>query len=120
MAAMTDFVFQLLIVFMLMATLATQTNVLDMNLPESSSTEGSKPNVVVSVDKNLQYFVDGSPVQKEQIMGVLQRKLGDNTTVPVELAIDENVPHKYFVELVDIISVQGKYPIGIQTVEPRK
>jgi biopolymer transport protein ExbD len=38
----------------------------------------------------------------------------------VQLAIDETVPHKYFVELVDIISVQNGWKIGIQTKEPLK
>jgi biopolymer transport protein ExbD len=58
-------------------------------------------------------------VQKEQIPGVLKQMIGDNKDVTVELAIDENVPHKYFVELVDIISVQNAYKIGIQT-RPQK
>jgi biopolymer transport protein ExbD len=119
MAAMTDFVFQLLIIFMLMSTLVSQSNVMDMNLPSSSSTQTSSSNVVVAVDKDLNYMVSDQPVQKEQIPGVLKQMIGDNKDVTVELAIDENVPHKYFVELVDIISVQNAYKIGIQT-RPQK
>jgi len=115
MAAMTDFVFQLLIIFMLMSTLVSQSNVMDMNLPKSSSTKASASNVIVAVDQNLNYMVGEQTVQKEQIPGILQQKIGENKDVTVELAIDENVPHKYFVELVDMISVQGGYKIGIQT-----
>ncbi len=121
MAAMTDFVFQLLIIFMLISTLANEdANLLDMNLPTATPTSKSATNVVVSVDMNFKYFVGTNPVEKDQIINSINQMTGGDKTKTVELAIDENVPHKYFVELVDIISVQNGYKIGIQTKPPDK
>jgi biopolymer transport protein ExbD len=125
MAAMTDFVFQLLIIFMLISTLATETNshTMDINLPKASiSTDSPVSNVVISVDAQLNYFLDGTPIKKEELVDALRKKLpGDPAKAPtVQLAIDEMAPHKVFVELVDIISVQNGWKIGVQTKEPSK
>jgi biopolymer transport protein ExbD len=116
MASMTDLVFLLLIFFMLLSTLVKQNNVIDMNLPKSSSTKVSSSKVVVSIDKNFVYKVDNDVVTKEQITTLLQQKLGaPGNDKRVEIAMDETVPHSYFVELVDIVSVQSGYKISIQT-----
>jgi biopolymer transport protein ExbD len=116
MASMTDLVFLLLIFFMLLSTLVKQNNVIDMNLPKSSSTKVSSSKVVVSIDKNFVYKIDNDIVTKEQIAALLQQKLGaPGNDKRVEIAMDETVPHSYFVELVDIVSVQSGYKISIQT-----
>ncbi len=115
-SSMTDLVFLLLIFFMILSTLVKQNNVIDMNLPKSTSTKVSSSKVVVSIDKNLVYRVDNKVVTKEQIAPMLQQKLGPaDGKNRVEIAMDETVPHSYFVELVDIVSVQNGYKISIQT-----
>lgn len=115
-SSMTDLVFLLLIFFMILSTLIKQNNVIDMNLPKSSSTKVSSSKVVISIDKNLVYRIDNTIVSKEQIVPMLQQKLGTpDTKGRVEIAMDETVPHSYFVELVDIVSVQNGYKISIQT-----
>lgn len=115
-SSMTDLVFLLLIFFMILSTLVKQNNVIDMNLPKSTSTKVSSSKVVVSIDKNLVYRVDNTVVTKEQIAPMLQQKLGPaDGKSRVEIAMDETVPHSYFVELVDIVSVQNGYKISIQT-----
>src|SRR5688572_11317878 len=86
MAAMTDFVFQLLIIFMLISTLATESNshTMDINLPKASITgPTSVDNVVVSVDVNLNYAINSKPVQKDQIPDELRKIMpGDPTKAP--------------------------------------
>jgi biopolymer transport protein ExbD len=126
MAAMTDFVFQLLIIFMLISTLAKETDshMLDINLPKASITGDDKAidNVVISVDVDLNYALNSKPIQKEQIPDELRKIMpSDPAKAPtVQLAIDEMAPHKVFVELVDIISVKNGWKIGVQTMEPLK
>lgn len=125
MAAMTDFVFQLLIIFMLISTLATESesNVMDVNLPQASI-KGSPPpsSIVLALDAQMNYFINSKPIQKEQIVGALKSIMPANPKEQptVQLALDETVQHKYFVELVDMISVQNSWKIGIKTKEPPK
>ena len=113
MSSMTDLVFLLLIFFMILVTQLKQNNLINMNLPKSSSTTKTSQTVVVSVDKDLVYRVDNQVVTKEQIPGILQQKV--QPEAKVDIAMDESVPHQYFVELVDIISIQNNFRIGIQT-----
>lgn len=122
MAAMTDFVFQLLIIFMLISTLASESesNTMDVNLPTASGNDKTSSSVVIALDAQFNYFVNGKPVTKDQIVPTLKTIMPATQPPTVQLAIDETVPHKFFVELVDIISVQNGWKIGIQTKEPLK
>jgi biopolymer transport protein ExbD len=117
MAAMTDFVFQLLIIFMLISTLASESesNTMDVNLPTASVNDKTSSSVVIALDAQFNYYVNGKPVTKDQIVPTLKTIMPATQPPTVQLAIDETVPHKYFVELVDIISVQNGWKIGIQT-----
>jgi biopolymer transport protein ExbD len=122
MAAMTDFVFQLLIIFMLISTLATETNshTMDINLPTASISTNTVSSVTISVTPDLKYSVNGEEVPKEQIVDKLKQIMPVTNPPTVQLAIDEMAPHKVFVELVDMISVKNGWKIGVQTKEPSK
>jgi biopolymer transport protein ExbD len=126
MAAMTDFVFQLLIIFMLISTLATETNshMMDINLPTASIKTTDLSSVVVSVTPDLKYGVNGEETPKDQLVNKLKTIMPTSDPKPtIQLAIDEMAPHKVFVELVDIICVQNKdlgWKIGVQTKEIAK
>ena len=125
MAAMTDFVFQLLIIFMLISTLAseTQSHLLDVNLPTATVKTNTVSTVVVAVDAQLNYSVNSKAVKKEEIIAALKQIMPTDKPPTIQLAIDENAPHKVFVELVDMITVQHPelgWHIGIQTKEPSK
>lgn len=115
-SSMTDLIFLLLIFFMLLSTMAKNNSVIDMNLPKSSSTKTAQNKVVVSLNQNMEYFVDNKIVPKESIVPMLATKIADKTQSRVEIAVDETIPHKNFVELVDLISVQGGYKISLQTL----
>lgn len=121
MAAMTDFVFQLLIIFMLMSTLVKDTNTLSMTLPKSSSEITDHDNsVTVSIDKNMVYRVGNQIIDGPgALTAALQAKIGSNPDAKVKIAVDENVAHKYFVEVADIVSVQNGYKMVLAT-QPKK
>ena len=121
MAAMTDFVFQLLIIFMLMSTLVKDTNTLNMTLPKSSSKAVDvDKSITVSIDANMQYRVGSQLVNSvDEISPLLQAKMAGNPDGKVKIAVDENVAHKYFVELADIVSIQNGYKMVLATM-PKK
>lgn len=116
MAAMTDFVFQLLIIFMLMATLVKDTNTLNITLPRSESqVKAPQKTVTVSIDANMVYRVGSQIVTVDQIGTVLQGQMADNPDGKVKIAVDENVAHKYFVEVADIVSIQNGFKMVLAT-----
>ena len=117
MSSMTDLVFLLLIFFVILSTLVTNNNIMDVSLPKSSSdTRPQDKMPVISLSEQLEYALDGNPIAKESILPSLIETLGPaNADTKVQLAIDENVPHKYFVELADLVWVQGKYKITLMT-----
>lgn len=118
-SSMTDLIFLLLIFFMLLSTMAKNNSVIDMNLPKRKTTQTvATPPVNVSLNKDMQYFIDNQPVSKEMIVSTLATKITDKTKTRVEISVDETIPQKYFVELVDLISVQGGYKISLQAFVP--
>lgn len=120
MAAMTDFVFQLLIIFMLMSTLVKDTNTININLPKSSSPQKeTQESVTLSLDKDMVYRVNTQVVNPQDISALLQAKMAGNPDGKVQIAVDEDVPHKYFVELADIVSIQNGYKMVLVT-KPKK
>lgn len=117
MAAMTDFIFQLLIIFMLMSTLVSNQTVMDLNVPKSSSHDKSVTNSIrVSISKDLKYYVNKDEVPFSQLEAKLRQQVGDRKdVVKVEVAVDEEVPHKYFVGVADIVSERLKYRLVLVT-----
>jgi biopolymer transport protein ExbD len=65
MSSMTDIVFLLLIFFMLTSTMVT-TNALDLVLPKAKETDSNK-NIAVSINKELQFFIDKEPVSETEL-----------------------------------------------------
>jgi len=112
---MTDLVFLLLIFFMLLSTLITNQVIMDVTLPESTSkTRPQEKHTVVSLSSDMKYAIDGEPTSKELILEKLKSKLGEGSPdTKVQLAVDEGVMVKYFIELTDIIWVQGRYRVLI-------
>ena len=104
MSSMTDLVFLLLIFFMLITTLIVpNVNALKLTLPSSHS---SKPTegitVSVSINKNLQYFVDGKPVMLTTLSSTLQNFLTGKKDPTIILHADNTVPVENVVKVMDI------------------
>ncbi len=101
MSSMTDIVFLLLIFFMLTSTMVT-TNALDLVLPKAKGKTDSNKNVAVSINKNLEFFIDKEKVTE----GELESKLLPLFTADKEKAIilraEEGVPIEKAVSVLDI------------------
>jgi len=117
---MTDLVFLLLIFFIVLTTLIKTNSILNLTLPSSTSKEKSKAKVRVNIDANQQFYVDKTPTTPENLGFLLKQKLGGNPDAKVEIAVDENVPHKLFVLAADIISVQNGYKLMLVTKSPQR
>ncbi|WP_419212526.1 ExbD/TolR family protein [Maribacter sp. X9] len=99
MSSMTDIVFLLLIFFMLTAN---SPNALDLLLPKAKGKSTNTQNVSVSIDKNLQYFVNNQRINGEYIEIELKKALEGQDNPTIILRAEESVAIKEAVNVMDI------------------
>ena len=117
MSSMTDIVFLLLIFFMLTSTLVT-TNALDLVLPNSTAQTVKKQRVSISINENLEYYLDKEIVELKYIESLLIDRLADQEEQVVVLRVDKTVPIEYAVEVMDI-AYRNKFKIVLATEQKR-
>jgi biopolymer transport protein ExbD len=101
MASMTDIVFLLLIFFMLTSTLVT-TSALDLVLPKSKAQTVKRQDLTVTINQQLEFFVNDEPVTPENLESVLLGKARGLDEPVVILKADESVPTGKAVMVMDI------------------
>lgn len=99
MSSMTDIVFLLLVFFMLTAN---SPNALDLLLPKAKGKSTNTQNVSVSIDKNLQYFVNDQRINGEYIEIELKKALTGQDNPTIILRAEESVAIKEAVNVMDI------------------
>ncbi len=99
MSSMTDIVFLLLIFFMLTAN---SPNALDMLLPKAKGKSTNTQNVSVSINKNLEYFVNNQQINGDYIEIELKKALEGKENPTVILRAEESVAIKEAVNVMDI------------------
>lgn len=101
MSSMTDIVFLLLIFFMITSTMVT-TNALDLVLPKGKGKTDSNKSVSVSIDKDLQFFIDKNVVEEMQLESQLLALMANNENKAIVLRAEKSVPHEKVVYVMDI------------------
>lgn len=101
MSSMTDIVFLLLIFFMITSTLVNP-NAIKLLLPQSQTQTVAKPLTTISITRDLQYFVGTTKVPYDLIESTLQKKLGKEPDIYISLHVDENVPMREVVKVMNI------------------
>jgi len=113
MSSMTDIVFLLLIFFMLTSTLVT-TNALDLVLPNSTAQTVKKQRVSVSINENLEYYIDKKLIELKYIESELIELLAGQDEKIVVLRVDKSVAIEHAVEVMDI-AYRNKFKIVLAT-----
>ena len=101
MSSMTDIVFLLLIFFMLTSTMVT-TNALDLVLPKAKGKTDSNKSVSISIDKDLKFYLDKTPIEEASVEAQLLAAIGGDKEKPVILRAEEGVPIEKAVYVMDI------------------
>ena len=102
MSSMTDIVFLLLIFFMVTSTLIAP-NALKLLLPQSNSQAPSKPQVTVSITKDLQYFIGEQSVSSlDNLEYQLRVKLANEEEPTLSLHVDKSVAMEEVVKVMNI------------------
>ena len=101
MSSMTDIVFLLLIFFMLTSTMVT-TNALDLVLPKGKGKTDSNKSLSVSIDKDLNFFIDKNKVDETQLEELLLAQMQGSDNKAIVLRAEKTVPHEKVVYVMDI------------------
>jgi biopolymer transport protein ExbD len=99
MSSMTDIVFLLLVFFMLTSN---SPNALDLLLPKAKGKSTNTQNVSVSINKNLEYFVNSEKINGEYIEIELKKALEGQENPTIILRAEESVAIKEAVRVMDI------------------
>ncbi|MEL6917631.1 MAG: biopolymer transporter ExbD [Bacteroidota bacterium] len=99
MSSMTDIVFLLLVFFMLTSNAP---NALDLLLPKAKGKSTNQQNVSVSINKDLEYFVNNEKINGEYIEIELKKALEGQEKPTIILRAEESVAIKEAVNVMDI------------------
>ena len=101
MSSMTDIVFLLLIFFMLTSTMVT-TNALDLVLPKAKGKTDSNKSTSVSIDKDLNFFIDKDKVNEADLEKQLLALFANSEKKAIVLRAEKAVPHEKVVKVMEI------------------
>jgi biopolymer transport protein ExbD len=113
MSSMTDIVFLLLIFFMLTSTLVSP-NALKLLLPNSKAKTLEKQTISVSINKDLDYYINENQVIVSNLENELKQVLSQQQEPAIILHADKTVDIEHVVKVMDI-AYRNKYKIVLAT-----
>ena len=118
MSSMTDLVFLLLIFFMITSTLVSP-NALKLLLPQSNNQTQAKAITSVSITKELNYYIEKTPVAFSDLERQLQLKLMDSPEPTFSIHVDHTVPTGELVKVMNI-AARNKFKTILATAPEKK
>lgn len=106
MSSMTDIVFLLLIFFMVTSTLINP-NALKLLLPKSTNQTSNQPTAVVSIDRNLTFYLNQKVTPFSQLEGKIVDLLKDSDEPCVSIEAEKSVPIEQVVRVMNIAKTYG-------------
>jgi len=113
MSGMTDIVFLLLIFFMITSTLIAP-NALKLLLPQSKHQTAANPVTTISITRDAVFYIETTRIDFSQLEYELQRRLADEPEPTISLHVDENVPMKEVVKVMNIAK-NNRYKLILAT-----
>ena len=113
MSSMTDIVFLLLIFFMLTSTLVSP-NALKLLLPNSKSKTLEKQTISISINKELDFYINENQVIESNLENELKSILANQEEPAIILHADKTVDIEHVVKVMDI-AYRNKYKIVLAT-----
>lgn len=117
MSSMTDIVFLLLIFFMIASTTIVSNNALDLVLPKSSGKSEEVKNISISIDKNLDFYIDKNKIAENELENNLKTMLINQVEPTLLLHVENGVPVEKAVSVMDI-AYRNKFKI-VLAVSPK-
>lgn len=89
-------------------------NALKLLLPQSENQTTAKPLTTVSITSDLEYYVETQRVNFNEIEGILVNKITDDPEIYISLHVDESVPTKELVKVMNICK-KNKFKLILAT-----
>lgn len=107
MTPLIDVALTLLVIFMV--TMPMIQNSIRVSLPRGKAKEdaSTKQDLVVHIDKTKKIFLNGAPVNDQDLVALLKKRVGNNKDRMVFVKADQAVPYGNVLELVDHLKVVG-------------
>jgi len=117
MAAMTDIIFNLLLFFLISTTLFS-TNAVKLLLPRSDVKSSEKPIVMVSITKELDFYIDKNPIEFTRLEAALRAKFDGVAPADRRIALytDRTIPIEEAVKVLTI-AAHNNYSLSLVTTE---
>lgn len=101
-SSLNDIMFFLLLFFLITSTLVSP-NVMKLLLPKADSGKAmSKQNITISVNSDLEYYIDNKPVAAADLEPSLLQKIAGMPEPTVILKVDKTVQIQSLIDLLDI------------------
>ena len=116
-SAMNDIMFFLMLFFIIVSTLLNP-NVIKLSLPSAKNTQSlHKKEILLSVNKDLQYFVNNQQVPFEQLQSVLSVEANKDKEAFVVLRCDKTLAIQ---QLVNVLEIGNKLNVKMILATPKE
>ena len=116
-----DVVFLLLIFFLVSSRFEEEERELELNLPtvtEALPATAQPDEIVINIDKDGKYFIDGAFRQLEQVEQILRRAQSNNPlTQAVVIRTDKDTKSQYLLVVFGICKKVGIHNYGVATAD---
>jgi len=117
-APLIDVMFMLLLFFILTSSFSRPS--IPLKMPEASNKEKvEKEDLIISVDKDDNIFLNRQKVDMEELGSLVEQKLADSEKKRTIFQGDESILYKRFVSIMDVLKSSGAKEINIAH-EPEK
>ncbi|MBC7922562.1 MAG: biopolymer transporter ExbD [Ferruginibacter sp.] len=113
-SSLSDILFFLLLFFLIISTLASP-NAIKLLLPKATTGQAISTHVInVSINANLEHFVDRKPVSLAELSPQLAVEARKHEKPTVVLRVDKSIQVEQLVKVVDVVN-KLKLPLVIAT-----
>ncbi|MAQ63794.1 MAG: biopolymer transporter ExbD [Actinobacteria bacterium] len=113
-APLIDIVFILLIFFAVSSSLISNNQSIPLDLPTASSSETNAPDIIISVKKNRDIYIDSQKISFAQIPPLIIQAMSQNPTTQIIINADKKLDYGFIISLLDKIRLSGCSNIALQ------
>lgn len=113
-APLIDVVFILLIFFAVSSSLISDNQSIPLDLPTASSSEINSPDLILSIKKNKEIFIDSQKIPFKQIPALIVQAMTNDPSTQVIVNADKHLDYGFIISLLDTIRISGCSKIALQ------